>query len=52
MSHLVDAAGVSASISDLRGLAFSPVVHAGAGAVVLLGANVLSVYKPRRPDTV
>ena len=48
MSHLVVAAGdASASISDLRQLAFSPVLHAGAGALVLLGANVLSVYKPR-----
>jgi hypothetical protein len=28
-------------------LAFSPVLHASAGAIVLLGANVLSVYKPR-----
>jgi hypothetical protein len=47
MSHLADAANASASISELRRLALSPVLHAGAGAVVLLGANVLSVYKPR-----
>jgi hypothetical protein len=48
MSHLVIAArDASASIGDLRELALSPVLHAGAGALVLLGANVLSVYKPR-----
>lgn len=46
ISHLVEAAG-DATIGDLRQLAFSPVLHAGAGAAVLLGANVLSVYKPR-----
>ena len=48
MSNLVVAAGhASASVNDLRGLAFSPVLHASAGALVLLGANILSVYKPR-----
>src|SRR5688500_13513975 len=48
MSHLVGAAAdASASISELQGLAFSPVLHASAGALVLLGANILSVYKPR-----
>ena len=46
MSHLAEAAA-DATINDLRELAFSPVLHAGAGAAVLLGANVLSVYKPR-----
>lgn len=48
MSHLVEAAGdATASAADLRELAFSPLLHASAGALVLLGANVLSVYKPR-----
>ena len=47
MSHLVEAAADDAMISDLRQLAFSPVLHACAGAAVLLGANVPSVYKPR-----
>ena len=48
MSHLVKAAGdAAASARDLRELAFSPVLHASAGALVLLVANVLSVYKPR-----
>ena len=46
MSHLVEAAA-DTTIGQLRELAFSPVLHAGAGAAVLLGANVLSVYKPR-----
>ena len=48
MSHLVQVAGgATASVSDLRELAFSPLLHAAAGAAVLLGASVLSVYKPR-----
>ena len=47
MTHLVQAAAGAATVNDLRGLAFSPVLHAGAGAAVLLAANVLSVYKPR-----
>lgn len=48
MSHLVVAASdASASISDIRELAMSPLIHAGGGALVLLGAKVLSVYKPR-----
>jgi hypothetical protein len=48
MAYLADRAGEpTASISDLRRLALSPLIHAGAGAAVLLGANVLSVYKPR-----
>lgn len=46
MRDLVEAAR-DATLNDLRVLAFSPVVHASAGAGVLLGANVLSVYKPR-----
>jgi len=45
MSHLVEAAA-DTTIGELRELAFSPVLHAGAGAAVL-GANLLSVYKPR-----
>ena len=40
-------AAADTAIGELRELAFSPVLHAGAGAAVLLGANVLSVYKPR-----
>lgn len=48
MSHLVEAAGdTTTSISTLRELALSPLIHASAGALVLLGANILSVYKPR-----
>ena len=48
MSHLVQAArDPIASVRDLRELALSPVLHASAGALVLLGASMLSVYKPR-----
>ena len=48
MTHLAERAGdPTASISELRELALSPLVHAGTGALVLLGASVLSVYKPR-----
>jgi hypothetical protein len=48
MSHLVvSASDSSASIGNMRELALSPLIHAGAGAIVLLVANVLSVYKPR-----
>ena len=41
MSHLVEAAA-DITIGELRELALSPVLHAGAAAAVLLGANVLS----------
>ena len=34
-------------MAELRELATSPLLHAGAGAAVLLGASVLSVYKTR-----
>ncbi|HEX7197468.1 MAG TPA: hypothetical protein VF364_11630 [Candidatus Limnocylindria bacterium] len=44
---LIQAAG-DATIGTPPDLAFSPTLQAGAGAAVLLGANVLSVYKPRR----
>ena len=48
MTHLAERAGdPAASISELRALAPSPLIHASAGAAVLIGANVLSVYKPR-----
>lgn len=48
MSDLAAAASnTQLSVADLRGLALSPIVHATGGVVVLLGANVLSVYKPR-----
>ena len=47
MTHLVEAAARPSTANVLRGLALSPVLHASAGALVLLAANVLSVYKPR-----
>jgi hypothetical protein len=48
MSSLVDTATAqSAAVGELRALATSPLIHATAGALVLLGATILSVYKPR-----
>ena len=48
MSHMVQVVSdATASVGDLRELSFSPLLHASAGAIVLLGATALSVYKPR-----
>jgi hypothetical protein len=41
------AADPTASGADLRALAASPLLHAGAALLVLLAATVLAVYKPR-----
>lgn len=43
----VGASDPAVGADDLRPLLFSPLVHAGAGALVLVTSLVLSVYKPR-----
>jgi hypothetical protein len=49
-TQTVDALSASALASDLTGLSgarFSMILHGSGGIIVLLIANVLSVYKPR-----
>ena len=41
------AADTASSTAELRGLAFSPMLHAGGALLLLLTATILSIYKPR-----
>ncbi len=48
ISFLADtAAGTTLTTPDLRELRISPVIHAGAGLLVLLAPVALSLYKPQ-----